>query len=83
MARFTRLEVYNTMKENGIVPVFYNPDIEVCKKVLLACFRGGSRIFEFTNRGDFAHEVFTELNKFAIKETPEMILGVGISQFIP
>jgi len=49
----------------------------VCKKVLMACYRGGSRIFEFTNRGDFAHEVFNELNKFAIKETPEMILGVG------
>jgi len=77
MARFTRLDVYNTMKANGIVPVFYNPDIEVCKKVLMACYRGGSRIFEFTNRGDFAHEVFNELNKFAIKETPEMILGVG------
>ncbi len=77
MARFTRLEVYNTMKINGIVPVFYNPDIEVCKKVLLACYNGGSRIFEFTNRGDFAHEVFTDLNKYATKEAPEMILGVG------
>ncbi|MFC2125912.1 bifunctional 4-hydroxy-2-oxoglutarate aldolase/2-dehydro-3-deoxy-phosphogluconate aldolase [Bacteroidota bacterium] len=77
MARFTRLEVYNTMKDNGIVPVFYNPDIEVCKKILMACYKGGSKIFEFTNRGDFAHEVFTELNKFAIKEAPEMILGVG------
>lgn len=77
MARFTRLEVYNTMEENGIIPVFYNPDIEICKKVITACHKGGSRIFEFTNRGDFAHEVFAELNKLVIRDLPDMILGVG------
>jgi 2-dehydro-3-deoxyphosphogluconate aldolase/(4S)-4-hydroxy-2-oxoglutarate aldolase len=59
------------------VPVFYHSDLEVCKKVLKACYAGGIRVFEFTNRGDFAHEIFSALNKFAIAETPEMILGVG------
>ncbi|MFY0654625.1 MAG: bifunctional 4-hydroxy-2-oxoglutarate aldolase/2-dehydro-3-deoxy-phosphogluconate aldolase [Cyclobacteriaceae bacterium] len=77
MARFTRIEVAIKMKETGIVPVFYHKDIEVCKKVLKACYEGGIRVFEFTNRGDFAHEVFGELNKFAAKEAPDMILGVG------
>ncbi|MFC2137157.1 bifunctional 4-hydroxy-2-oxoglutarate aldolase/2-dehydro-3-deoxy-phosphogluconate aldolase [Bacteroidota bacterium] len=77
MARFSRIEVALAMKETGIVPVFYNPDIEVCKKVAKACYNGGVRVFEFTNRGDFAHEVFGELNKYAIKELPELILGVG------
>ncbi|MDA1122204.1 MAG: bifunctional 4-hydroxy-2-oxoglutarate aldolase/2-dehydro-3-deoxy-phosphogluconate aldolase, partial [Bacteroidetes bacterium] len=48
-----------------------------CKSVLRACYDGGVRIFEFTNRGEYAHEIFGELNKFAAKETPEMILGVG------
>lgn len=77
MARFTRIEVALKMKETGIVPVFYHKDPDVCKEVLKACYEGGVRVFEFTNRGDYAHEVFGELNKWAAKETPEMILGIG------
>ena len=65
------------MKETGVIPVFYHKDAEVCKKVVKACYDGGIRVFEFTNRGDFAHEVFTEINKWTIKECPEMILGIG------
>src|SRR5688572_6329316 len=65
------------MAETGMVPVFYHKDIETCKQVLAACYKGGVRVFEFTNRGDFAHEVFGELNKYAAKDLPEMILGVG------
>lgn len=77
MARFTRIEVAQKMKETGIVPVFYHADVEICKSVVKACYDGGIRVFEFTNRGDFATLVFAELNKWAIKECPEMILGVG------
>jgi len=77
MARFTRIQVALKMAETGMVPVFYHKDIEVCKDVLKACYDGGVRVFEFTNRGDFAHEVFAELNKYAAKELPEMMLGVG------
>ena len=77
MARFTRIEVAVKMKETGIVPVFYHADADVCKSVVKACYDGGIRVFEFTNRGDFASLVFAELNKWAIKECPEMIMGVG------
>ncbi len=77
MARFTRIEVALKMKETGMVPVFYHKDINICKQVVKACYDGGVRVFEFTNRGDFAHEVFAELLKWAAKEAPEMILGVG------
>jgi 2-dehydro-3-deoxyphosphogluconate aldolase/(4S)-4-hydroxy-2-oxoglutarate aldolase len=77
MARFTRIEVALKMKETGMVPVFYHKNAEVCKQVVKACYQGGVRVFEFTNRGDFAHEVFSELNKWAASETPEMIMGVG------
>jgi 2-keto-3-deoxy-6-phosphogluconate aldolase len=65
------------MMETGMVPVFYHKDIEIAKNVLKACYEGGVRVFEFTNRGEFAHEVFGELNKFAAKECPDMILGIG------
>ena len=77
MAKFSRIEVALKMYETGIIPVFYNPDVEVCKSVIKACYLGGIRVFEFTNRGDFAHETFSELNKWVLKEVPEMILGVG------
>lgn len=77
MARFTRLETLCTMKETGMIPVFYHSDVSLCKNVLKACYNGGVRVFEFTNRGDFAHEIFGELNKWASTECPEMILGIG------
>jgi len=65
------------MEETGLVPLFYHSDLEICKKVLSACYNGGARLLEFTNRGDYAHEVFGELNKFAESNLPDMILGVG------
>lgn len=77
MARFSRIHVFNEMQKTGLVPLFYNADVELSKKVLKACYDGGARLLEFTNRGDYAHEVFNELNKYAEQELPEMILGVG------
>jgi 2-dehydro-3-deoxyphosphogluconate aldolase / (4S)-4-hydroxy-2-oxoglutarate aldolase len=77
MARFTRLQVAQKMAEQGMVPLFYHNDIQLSKKALSACYRGGARLLEFTSRGDFAHEVFGELNKFCAKELPEMMMGVG------
>ena len=77
MSRFSKIQVINTMTSTGMVPVFYHKDVEVAKNVVKACYAGGVRAFEFTNRGEFAHEVFGEINKFAAKECPEMILGIG------
>lgn len=77
MARFSRIKTCQVMAETGMVPVFYHNDLETSKQVLKACYEGGVRVFEFTNRGDFAHEIFGELNKWAAKECPEMILGIG------
>jgi len=77
MARFTRIQVALKMAEEGMIPVFYNSDAEVCKKVIEACYNGGIGLFEFTNRGDYAHVVFEQINKFAAAEFPDMILGTG------
>ena len=77
MAKFTRIKIAQTMAQTGMVPLFYHADVEVGKHVLAACYAGGARLMEFTNRGDFAHEVFAELNKYCLAELPEMILGVG------
>jgi 2-dehydro-3-deoxyphosphogluconate aldolase/(4S)-4-hydroxy-2-oxoglutarate aldolase len=77
MANYTRLEVAQVMKDNGMVPLFYHNDIEVAKAVTKACYDGGARLLEFTSRGDFAHEIFGELAKYCREELPGMILGVG------
>jgi len=77
MANFSRIEVANVMKQTGLVPLFYNADVEISKQVVKAVYDGGARLLEFTARGDFAHEVFGKLNKYVLKELPGMIMGVG------
>jgi 2-dehydro-3-deoxyphosphogluconate aldolase / (4S)-4-hydroxy-2-oxoglutarate aldolase len=77
MARFTRIQVALKMAEEGMIPVFFHSDPEVGKKVIEACYNGGIRLFEFTNRGDYAHVVFEQLNKFATAQFPDMIMGTG------
>ncbi len=77
MAQYSRIEVASVMKQTGMVPLFYHSDITLGKQVLKACYDGGSRLMEFTARGDFAFEVFSELNKYALKELPGTIMGVG------
>ncbi len=73
----TRLDTAIMMRETGVVPLYYNPDPEICKNVIRACYEGGLKIFEFTNRGDFAHEVFGALVKWAEEALPDLVLGVG------
>jgi 2-dehydro-3-deoxyphosphogluconate aldolase/(4S)-4-hydroxy-2-oxoglutarate aldolase len=77
MARFQRLEVLNNMVATGIIPVFFNADVEVAADIVRACRKGGARCIEFTNRGDHAFEVFSELHRRFTKELPDVILGVG------
>jgi 2-dehydro-3-deoxyphosphogluconate aldolase/(4S)-4-hydroxy-2-oxoglutarate aldolase len=77
MARFSRLEVLNTIIESGLVPVFYQADVEVAKKVVQSCAAGGARAVEFTNRGDFAPDIFKQLSQYVGRELPGIALGVG------
>lgn len=77
MARFDKIAVLQKIGQTGMVPVYYNNDLETAKHVVKACYDGGVRAFEFTNRGDFAHEVFGQLVKWAAQECPELALGVG------
>lgn len=77
VARFDKQAVMAKIGATGMVPVFYHKDLETAKKVVKACYDGGVRAFEFTNRGDFAHEIFGELVKYAAVECPDLALGVG------
>ena len=77
MAKFNKIDTIGIIRKTGIVPVFYNADVELTKKVVKACYDGGIRAFEFTNRGDGAHRVFEQLMAFVRTECPEMALGAG------
>jgi 2-dehydro-3-deoxyphosphogluconate aldolase/(4S)-4-hydroxy-2-oxoglutarate aldolase len=77
MTRYSKHEVIGKMLNIGLIPVFYNGDVEIAKKIVIACRNGGAKIVEFTNRGDFAYQVFSELEKWCAKEFPEVVLGVG------
>lgn len=77
MARFDRLKVYNTIIEGGLVPLFYNKDKEKAKLIAKSLVEGGSKVLEFTNRGDFAIKVFSDLLEDCSNLFPNLIIGVG------
>ena len=77
MAAKDRMSVLLAMMDQGVIPVFYHPDVEVCKKVIQACANGGAKCIEFTNRGDFASHVFHEVTYHFAKADPSVIMGVG------
>jgi 2-dehydro-3-deoxyphosphogluconate aldolase/(4S)-4-hydroxy-2-oxoglutarate aldolase len=77
MSRYKRLETLCLMKQIGVIPVFYHQDFETAKNVICACADGGARVVEFTNRGDRAINIFTQLEEFCAKSRPEIIPGVG------
>lgn len=72
-----RMAVLSAMMDQGVIPVFYHPDAEVCKKVIQACANGGAKCIEFTNRGDFASHVFLEVTRHFAKADRSVIMGVG------
>jgi len=72
-----RLTVLTAMIDQGVIPVFYHPDVEVCTKVIQACANGGAKCIEFTNRGEFAAHVFFEVTRHFAKADPSVIMGVG------
>lgn len=77
MAACDRLQVLQAMVDVGVIPVFYHGDPETAFQVALACYHGGARVIEFTNRGDFAVDVFREIHQRLRREAPEALLGVG------
>ena len=77
MAAKDRMTVLAAMMEQSIIPVFYDPDVEVCRNVIQACANGGAKCVEFTNRGDFAAHVFLEVTRHFASADPSVIMGVG------
>ena len=77
MAEKDRMAVLAAMMEQSIIPVFYDPDVDVCRNVIQACANGGAKCVEFTNRGDFAAHVFLEVTRHFAAADRSVIMGVG------
>ncbi|MCE1238156.1 MAG: bifunctional 4-hydroxy-2-oxoglutarate aldolase/2-dehydro-3-deoxy-phosphogluconate aldolase [Hyphomicrobiales bacterium] len=72
-----RMSVLAQMIDQGIIPVFYHPDPEICRNVIQACANGGAKCIEFTNRGDFAASTFLDVARHFAEADPSVIMGVG------
>ncbi len=72
-----RMTVLTAMMDQGVIPVFFHPDAEVCIQVIQACSNAGAKCIEFTNRGDFASHTFLEVARHFAKADPSVIMGVG------
>jgi 2-dehydro-3-deoxyphosphogluconate aldolase/(4S)-4-hydroxy-2-oxoglutarate aldolase len=77
MAAKDRMAVLTAMMDQSVIPVFYHPDLELCTEVIQACANGGAKCVEFTNRGDFAAQVFLDVTRHFAKADPSVIMGVG------
>ena len=77
MARNASSIVYSRIEETPIVPLFFNADLTVAQHVLKACYDGGIRVFEFTNRGAEAPALFAKLIDYCEKDCRDLVLGIG------
>ncbi len=75
--KYSVTEINNALHQQGVLPLFNNPDIEISKAVIQAAYNGGMRIFEYTNRSENALNIFYELEKYASNHLPGFILGIG------
>ncbi|MCX6215031.1 bifunctional 4-hydroxy-2-oxoglutarate aldolase/2-dehydro-3-deoxy-phosphogluconate aldolase [Spirosoma sp.] len=77
MSAFTSEKILDLVSNHPIVPVFYHPDSAHAQSIVQACYDGGLRVFEFTNRGEMALPVFTDLVKYVRANCPDMAMGIG------
>jgi 2-dehydro-3-deoxyphosphogluconate aldolase / (4S)-4-hydroxy-2-oxoglutarate aldolase len=77
MSKFTKPQLYQKMAEKPLMPLFYHPDLDFALEVLEACYRGGIRVFEYTNRGEGADKLFAKLVERTRTQMPEMAIGIG------
>jgi 2-dehydro-3-deoxyphosphogluconate aldolase/(4S)-4-hydroxy-2-oxoglutarate aldolase len=72
-----RMAVLAALMDQGVIPVFYHKDPEICIKVIEACSAGGAKCIEFTNRGDYASHTFLDVARHFDKADSSVIMGVG------
>ena len=76
MKTYAPSEIVAKMESTGLIPVFNHDDAEIAAEVLINSYEAGIRVFEFTNRGDNALQVFEQLAKVASGKQ-DLVLGIG------
>jgi len=69
--------VTGVILQQGMLPLYFNPDETVSVEVLRAIYRAGIKAVEYTNRGEAALNNFKKLVQAKNAEMPGMMLGVG------
>jgi 2-dehydro-3-deoxyphosphogluconate aldolase/(4S)-4-hydroxy-2-oxoglutarate aldolase len=72
-----QINIIDQIKIDGVLPLFFNSDIDTCKSVLQYIYDSGIRCLEFTNRGEAALDNFTHLVEYRNQNCPDLLLGIG------
>lgn len=72
-----RKKVLNQIIEQGILPLYFHPDVTTSVQVLRTLYQAGIRVVEYTNRGEAALNNFLHLRKIVDTELPGLLLGIG------
>lgn len=70
-------EILQLIKDQGVLPLYFNKDTEVSLQILRALYGAGVRTVEYTNRGEAALKNFIEMKKLCETELKGMYLGIG------
>jgi 2-dehydro-3-deoxyphosphogluconate aldolase/(4S)-4-hydroxy-2-oxoglutarate aldolase len=65
------------LNTQGLLPLFFHKDGEICCSILTALYKAGIRIVEFTNRGEEALANFGLMKAFRDRNMPDLILAAG------
>ena len=77
MPDHTKAQVLGQINQTPLFVFFNHEDPKVCKKIISACYAGGVRILEFTNRRKNAAAVYLELQPWVRTEFPDLAFGAG------
>ena len=69
--------IVQQIKRQGILPLFYHDDAQVCVDVVQALYAAGIRCVEFTNRGKAALDNFKALIAARDRHMKGLLLSVG------
>ena len=70
-------QITESIINQGMLPLYFNPDETVSVDVLKAIYRAGVKAVEYTNRGEAALRNFTKLIEVRNAEMPDLKIGVG------
>ncbi|HRD56883.1 MAG TPA: bifunctional 4-hydroxy-2-oxoglutarate aldolase/2-dehydro-3-deoxy-phosphogluconate aldolase [Ferruginibacter sp.] len=71
-----RTAIIKALKQQALLPLFYDADASVCISIMQHLYKAGVRLIEFTNRGEHALDNFKKM-KEASKGMDDLFIGIG------